>query len=274
MFVIIVSSICKQQIKMKNETGNQSLRASKKSQAVMLITLSILFGLGWGIGLLGTNSLEVQWLRYGFQIVFIMLTAFQGLFIFILYGLRLQQIRKVWKKWFYIITNQHVKAAQYDISSSHQRSTRSTKLNQKVQLGSFGDDSGKVELKAYTSYRTVSPYFSTRPESPPIDHFSSPVSQDSDGPITELTVKRILGAETVETFKPFQRNEEVDIDSKDEEINLENTIDTNEPLNSGICKETSPGSQVNLIMESSSYSGHKILESSLSTFSGLQPEDV
>ena len=256
MFVIIVSSICKQQIKMKNETGNQSLRASYKKQAVMLITLSILFGLGWGIGLLGTNSLEVQWLRYGFQIVFIMLTAFQGLFIFILYGLRLQQIRKVWKKWFYIITNQHVKAAHLDLQ---QPSTRSTKLNQKVQLGLFGDDSGKVELQLYTSYRTVSPCPSTRPDSPPSNNSSraiTPLCRDNDGPmITELTVKKDL-KETVGTFKC---NEEADVDRKDEELNLENTNEETSSIKDN---------------RSSSYSGHKILESSFSTISGLHPEDV
>ena len=262
MFVIIVSSICKQQIKIKNETGNRSLKASYKRQAVMLITLSILFGLGWGIGLAATNSLEVQWLRYGFQIVFITLTAFQGLFVFILYGLRLQQIRKVWKKWFYIMTNQHVKAAHLDLSSSHQPITRSTKLNQKVRLGSFGDDSGKIELQLYTSYRTVSPYPSTRPDSPPSNNSSRPITplhQDNDGPmITELTVMKDL----VETVGTFKCNEEADVDRKDEELNLENT------------NEETSSIKDNWIMESSSYSGHKILESSLSTFSGLYPEAV
>ena len=149
-----------------------------------------------------------------------------------------------------------MKAAHLDL---HQPSTRSTKLNQKVQLGSFGDDSGKVELQLYTSYRTASPYSSTRPDSPPSNNSSraiTPLRQDNDGPmITELTVKKDL-EETVGTFKC---NEEADVDKKDEELNLENTNEETSSIKDNW---------------SSSYSGHKILESSLSTFSGLHPEAV
>ena len=70
--------------------------------------LSILFGLGWGIGLLATEGVRVEALRDFFSAVFIICTAFQGIMIFILQTLRSKQARTSWARWFHMATGRNL----------------------------------------------------------------------------------------------------------------------------------------------------------------------
>lgn len=97
MYVIILGSlICKSRPGVDTKTID---RRKLKQQFVIAITLSLLFGLGWGIGLPATQALYIAPIRDTFSVLFIILTAFQGLFVFIMHTLRSQEVQKLWKRW-------------------------------------------------------------------------------------------------------------------------------------------------------------------------------
>ena len=75
-----------------------------KQQLMIAIILSVMFGLGWGIGLPATQMLYTTVVRDTFSILFILLTAFQGLFIFILHCVRSTEVVNQWKKWLSYVT--------------------------------------------------------------------------------------------------------------------------------------------------------------------------
>ena len=259
MFVIIVTSICRQQAKMSAETGNKQLKVNAKKRILMLITLSLLFGLGWGLGLAGTQSLNVQWLRYSFQLCFIVLTGFQGLFLFILYCLRISRVRRVWLKWYYLATGQRDKASTLAFTKSQSMiGHRSNGNSHKIQLGSFGDDN-KVELKKYT-------YNDELNSKPTNLEMGLPLSKDE--PITEDTVKTYLSQEATSTFK-----------STDDKKALETVVDmTAEESNGSLSQATESHTGVtNNISRKSSLTRVRYQEvaiSTVSTISGLEPQDV
>ena len=197
---------------MKNATGNKMLQSNLKKQLMMLLTLSLLFGLGWSFGLAATNSLPVPWLRFSFEVIFLVLTAFQGLFIFILYCARLKKVRKVWLKWFYMLSRQHSKAMMLDLSRST-HSTRNFENNNTImKMGSFGTSastshhvrqSSSIKLKKSTflnssssathvNIKCTSPDSSSSFKSP-----NNPSDQSEEDQITNYTVKTFFGnAET------------------------------------------------------------------------------
>jgi hypothetical protein len=151
MFLIIIISIFKQQFKIKSYTGNKSLETSYKNKVLTLITLTFLFGLNWGIGLASTRSLSVQFLRFIFQILFVVSASFHGLFLFILYGVRLPKVRRIWLKWFYILTNQRDKAAHIETSLKTFASFRKGRFTINRNSGKKKSKDDNVELKKITS---------------------------------------------------------------------------------------------------------------------------
>ena len=75
-----------------------------KQQLIIAMTLSSLFGLGWGIGLLATQDIYSNKTVHNMvAALFILLTTFHGVFIFIMHCLRSEKVRKVWKKWFFVV---------------------------------------------------------------------------------------------------------------------------------------------------------------------------
>lgn len=170
------------------------LQTNPKQQIFMLVTLSLLFGLGWGIGLAATNSFPVQWLRYSFQIIFVVLVSLQGLFFFLVYGVRLLKIRRVWLKWMYIITNQHSKAVLVD---SNIRGTNSASLRMKqCKQDSYklSDNFGKNDHKLIKGEEDKDTSFRSS---------SSPTSitydQNPNEPITDSTIHQSLCDSTATT---------------------------------------------------------------------------
>ena len=264
MFVIIVFSIFKQQRHMTSQTGNKDLEANFKKRLLLLVTLSLLFGLGWGIGLFATNSLPVQWLRFSFQIIFVVLTSFQGLLIFILYGIRLLKVRRVWLKWFYILSNQQEKAVQVDITlRTDYNKSSSDKIPQKpmYQLGSFKDESTSVELKSYATSRTPSPPTSSPVVTPEQTSSQTPtpipnaiVPEDTEDQITENTAAKILKDTSLQDSLLTHRTSTVDHYDHDEKQELKDSLPD--------------------LQRRSDVNRHRSLEASLSTYSDLESVDV
>ena len=96
--------------------------------------LSILFGLGWGIGLLATEKLGNIFIRDTFSSLFVIATIFHGLLIFILHCARSKEARKEWLKWFFKVTRRELSdltSSAFDHFHHHQR-TRSSQAPSKT----------------------------------------------------------------------------------------------------------------------------------------------
>ena len=70
--------------------------AEVKRLTVIALTLSVVFGLGWGLGLAATSS-DIEELTFTLQLLFSIFVGSQGILIFIIYGLRSQEVHSVWK---------------------------------------------------------------------------------------------------------------------------------------------------------------------------------
>ena len=107
--VIIFNLLCKGCLSKFKESQTSEKKISLKQQLIITVTLSILFGLGWGIGLPATQELHrTPAVRNTFAALFIILTAFQGLFVFIMHCLRSKEARKVWSQWIFRVTGKEV----------------------------------------------------------------------------------------------------------------------------------------------------------------------
>lgn len=112
VFVIIFISLLKKACNKKLQELKDDEKSSTKhlkQQLIVAITLSILFGLGWGIGLPATQSIPDTFvIRDIFATLFVLFTAFQGLFVFIMHCLRSPDIRKLWARMFKMATGKEV----------------------------------------------------------------------------------------------------------------------------------------------------------------------
>ena len=73
-----------------------------RQQLISAIVLSLLFGLGWGFALPATQGINNTAVQILFQAIYIALTAFQGVFIFIMHclvGRKSIIARQEWKHW-------------------------------------------------------------------------------------------------------------------------------------------------------------------------------
>ena len=87
---------------------------------MIALGLSLLFGMGWAIGLLATSDLPDA-VRYPAEWVFTLTTAFLGVYLFILYVVRSPEARKLWKRWLLC----QCKKATHGVSRSSINSPRS-----------------------------------------------------------------------------------------------------------------------------------------------------
>ena len=155
MFFFIIISLIRKQKKLSVETGNASLGMKTKAQVVLAVSLSLLFGIGWASGVPATQSFDVLWLRFLFELVFVVLTAFQGLFVFIMYGIRVRNVRLTWMKWFYIAIRDKNKALSisYGLGSDGVPTKRSKPIQSASNvytLGTFDTGMTDVNLASYT----------------------------------------------------------------------------------------------------------------------------
>lgn len=97
MFVIILVSVIKHNTA---HSKDAELRKLFKRNFVIAVGLAIVFGLGWGLGLMATSSSE-EGVTLAFQIVFTIFVALQGLLLFAFHGIRNKDARQLWKEWCY-----------------------------------------------------------------------------------------------------------------------------------------------------------------------------
>ncbi len=98
MFTLIMISLCCRSQGVIIKDTRDKIKAYKAKFTVAAI-LAVMFGLGWTLGLAAT-SVPVKEFSLTFQILFSIFIGAQGVLIFFLHGVRNQDIRKLWKKWF------------------------------------------------------------------------------------------------------------------------------------------------------------------------------
>ncbi len=95
MFIVILASIIQHQ---KNITQSKEIRKSQRDNVIIALSLAVVFGLGWGFGLLTTSS-SIRALTATFQAIFSIFVGAQGVLLFLLHGLRNSDVRELWKGW-------------------------------------------------------------------------------------------------------------------------------------------------------------------------------
>ena len=105
VFIIIIVSLLQKKFQSNIKSKNSTKITFVREQLFIAIALSVLFGLGWGIGLLATQDIHTnKTVRDLFAALFVIITAFHGLLIFIMHCLRSKEARSVWKQWFYNVS--------------------------------------------------------------------------------------------------------------------------------------------------------------------------
>ncbi len=99
MFVLIMISICSHTQGPVTDRKEGSKIKDFRTHFTIAATLAVVFGLGWALGLAAT-SLPVKELTLTFQILFSIFVGAQGILLFLLHGVRNQDIRKVWVQCF------------------------------------------------------------------------------------------------------------------------------------------------------------------------------
>ena len=116
MFILIFGSLlCRPNV--KKETSSRGTFRKLKENFMIALGLSLLFGMGWAIGLLASSDLPLA-VRYPAEWIFTLATAFLGVYLFALYVLRSPEARKLWKRW---LLCQRKKKRVVSFSSSTQR---------------------------------------------------------------------------------------------------------------------------------------------------------
>ena len=130
IFALIMIQFFKKNCRTKfQESSTKDRHMSLKQQFMIAVTLSLLFGLGWGIGLFATQEIETEEVRNLFAALFIVLTGFQGLFIFIMHCVRSKEVRKEWKTWFYRVSGKNMsELSRSSVSSSYWQKRRMNKM--------------------------------------------------------------------------------------------------------------------------------------------------
>ena len=95
MFTLIMISVCRHTQSPTTDKKEGSKVKAIQTKLTIAATLAIVFGLGWALGLAAT-SLPMKELTLTFQILFSIFVGAQGVLLFLLHGVRNQDIRKIW----------------------------------------------------------------------------------------------------------------------------------------------------------------------------------
>ena len=131
IFVFLIKKSFQSNLKNVKSKDDKSKKSSIRQQLVIVTTLSILFGLGWGIGLLATQDIHTNKIvRDLFAALFVIITAFHGLLIFIMHCLRSKEVRNIWKRCFFGVTGKDISEFSSSFSLKEKfRLVRDSQLN-------------------------------------------------------------------------------------------------------------------------------------------------
>jgi len=97
IFILIFASLlCRPNV--RKETSNHGNLRKLKENFTIALGLSLLFGMGWAVGLLASSDVHAA-VRYPAEWIFTLMTAFLGVYLFLLYILRSSEARGFWMQW-------------------------------------------------------------------------------------------------------------------------------------------------------------------------------
>ena len=97
VFILIFASLlCRPNV--RKETSNHGKFRKLKENFTIALGLSLLFGMGWAVGLLASSRVHAA-VRIPAEWIFTLITAFLGVYLFILYILRSSEARGLWMRW-------------------------------------------------------------------------------------------------------------------------------------------------------------------------------
>ena len=97
IFILIFASLlCRPNV--QKEASSRSNMRKLKENFMVALGLSLLFGIGWAVGLLASSDAPDA-VRLPAEWIFTIVNAFLGVYLFVLYVVRSPEARKLWKKW-------------------------------------------------------------------------------------------------------------------------------------------------------------------------------
>lgn len=199
IFVLIFVSLLRKKSSMKRDTqaSSKDKRNKLKQQFVIALTLSLLFGLGWGFGFAATTSIPSVPVSVTLQAIFIVLTSFQGLLIFIMHCVRSEEARNVWKGWIHAITCHQITFA----------------VRKKAKFPSQMGTSGEYRKATHNPYGTLSTSMTGK-----MDTMTRAVKKDLES--SDMFVNQSAFVST--TLEPIEEVEKRDLSlNKEEKVKYE-----------------------------------------------------
>ena len=147
MFIVIMVSICKHTKNMntmKDKTASEKAKEMKKN-FIIAMSLSVVLGLGWGLGLAATSS-SVVGLTVTFQVIFSIFVGMQGVLIFVLHGVRNKDARDLWRNNLVTRSKRFISNLRSSSGIYSVRGTDSTAFNSLPRSTVSGHRSAKVDL--------------------------------------------------------------------------------------------------------------------------------
>lgn len=141
MFLVIFKSI-KTHKEFINSQKENSRFKNLRDKFIGALSLAVMFGLGWGFGLLAT-SYPVEEITITIQVLFSIFVGIQGVLLFLIHGIRNPDARRVWKRLFISLSNNTTRFSYFLTSSSH-RST--VKTPDSIIASQSSEDIRKVDL--------------------------------------------------------------------------------------------------------------------------------
>ena len=122
VFIIIIICLLRKNYQSNKKSKKDTKTSFLHQQLIIVITLAVLFGLGWGIGLFATQNIHTnKTVRDILAALFVVFTAFHGLFIFIMQCLRSDDVRNSWKICFFGVTRREISEITSTILHKHQK---------------------------------------------------------------------------------------------------------------------------------------------------------
>ena len=123
MFIVILASVIKHKSQTNRQVRSKESTKVHRDNLIIALSLAVVFGLGWGFGLLTTSS-SIHGLTTTFQVIFSIFVGAQGVLLFLLHGVRNSDARGVWKGW--LTSFGTTTRLSYVIMSSSNKSTAKT----------------------------------------------------------------------------------------------------------------------------------------------------
>ena len=212
IFILIFANlVCKSNV--REETSKNGNLRKLKENFMIALGLSLLFGMGWAIGLLATSDLPDA-VRYPAEWVFTLTTAFLGVYLFVLHVLKSQEARRLWKRWLLC----QRKRAAYGMSTSNTSKSRLTSTIASW-AGTFRRNTLREDGKSPDTMTHNTPAASEN-----LHFFSSPTRRMTDTASTFSEPSSVKGNTTAETILPPVEIQLVSKLGQDEQSNNEDPV--------------------------------------------------